>query len=243
MRARGLRVADHLDFDRLVRALTNEVRAESGPHLDGDLLVSYRNEMLPQPEVERVQDHLSSCDACSKLLLDLDELEQMESSLLPSWRARLALKRMQQKGATTFWRRVAMASSTALLLLAVASAVLLVRSNRPVAKVKIVELEPVSERAPSVHAEVVVEPSARWVALVLHPGTVSSYREYTVEIRRSDELVRSIGGLEPNRYGSLVLGLPRRALAPGKYDLELLGRTDEGTVFLARFGLEWRAKR
>jgi hypothetical protein len=67
---------DKPSFEESLRAL-NAGRRSSGNHPSPEELVAYRAGDLTAEEDDRIQEHLTQCGDCARLLLDLAEFEQL----------------------------------------------------------------------------------------------------------------------------------------------------------------------
>lgn len=66
---------DKPSFEESLRAMT--ARQHAGEHPAPDELVAYRAGELTPDEDDRIQEHLTQCRECARLLLDLAEFEQL----------------------------------------------------------------------------------------------------------------------------------------------------------------------
>lgn len=65
---------DRPSFKEAMKRVIAERRKAAGPHPDLDTLSAYAAGELPEPEAERVRDHLALCAACTGTVLDLSIL-------------------------------------------------------------------------------------------------------------------------------------------------------------------------
>jgi Putative zinc-finger len=66
---------NRIDLKAALRELAAEESADLGPHAGLKRLIAYRRGTLPAAEREALQEHLSLCDRCARLLLELRDFE------------------------------------------------------------------------------------------------------------------------------------------------------------------------
>jgi hypothetical protein len=75
--------------------------------------------------------------------------------------------------------------------------------------------------------------------LFLHPGDVASYSSYEIDLRDSAGRAAWRGqALKPDAYGALSLAFAGDFLKPGKYQLNLLGRSADKRSFIKAYPME-----
>lgn len=68
------------DLRATLRELAGEEAGDAGPHVGLKRLIAYRQGTLPAAERETVQEHLSLCPRCTRLLLELRDFETAAAS-------------------------------------------------------------------------------------------------------------------------------------------------------------------
>lgn len=102
--------------------------------------------------------------------------------------------------------------------------------SSPQANAPVLDLYPASsirgEGGPAVQA---VPPDARLFTVILNPPGRTDFEAFEVEILDAEgDVVRTQQGLEPNRFGSFSLTVPRDLLGAGDFRVRLVGIGPEG---------------
>lgn len=255
---------DKPPFEESLRALAARRRSDES-HPAPEELIAYRAGELTAEEDDRIQEHLTQCRDCARLLLDLDEFEQLtpppeevgpvDARAEASWqRLRSRLREEEQpepvlqhrpRPRVPLWRSPALpwalaaGLSVCVLGLGLQMARLQKRVGElsvPRAGIEMVDLYPESES--TVRGE--ARPSERvrdGSLLILNlPAESLPFEAYEVE-------VVSASGKEPvlqsppaqGQDGLLTFPLPPSSLAPGAYTVRLYGRTGDRRQLLDQY--------
>ncbi|HYN21517.1 MAG TPA: zf-HC2 domain-containing protein [Thermoanaerobaculia bacterium] len=244
-------------------------KGEGGAHPEPDKLVAYHEGGLSFEDERRVQDHLLGCRECAALLADYDGLTDPdfgsdedipESAVEVIWdKVREEIKKdpLSLSNVVPFKRPEARPSKSprwlqplaAMLLISTMALSAWVANLRdrvkelssPQPNAPVLDLYPAGstrgEGGPAVQA---VPSDVRLFTIILNPPGRTQFEAYEVEILDVEgNVVRSERGLEPNRFGSFSLTVPRDVLGAGDFRIRLVGIGPEG----ARQALEEYALR
>jgi hypothetical protein len=231
------------DLDDALRELAEEDRRGLAEHPDPVTLLDYHEGRLPEPEADRVQEHLARCPECAQAVLDFAAFPDLEppteehrltpADIQSRWRELRAQLEAERR---PVWQRhqvllpLAAGLFLAVLGLAVWAGALRERVERlegPRGDVYAVSLRPESSGLRG--GEVQEVPiGVEWVALYL--SRVQGEQEYRAyEVDASGEGGRRVLAGEPIERlseGGFLLLLPRRLLPAGELTLELYGLAD-----------------
>lgn len=229
---------DARDLKASIRELAAALEDRLPEHLGIEELQDFAAGALPEPERERIREHLALCRTCARKALDLMDSPALEPvpweltdrELETQW----TRFRAAAVPASLRWKRTALALAAVLLLGIVGLVVWGVRElHVPPTYVYLAYVESVETRGSS-DQEPIRPPSwAGRVGLVLNLEA-SAYPEYGVQIVTADgRQIWSERGLPPQN-DSVLVEVPARLLLKGIYKIHLSGPqgqpVDEYTV-------------
>jgi hypothetical protein len=228
-------------------------KRQGDAHPEPDELVAYHEGGLSFEDERRVQDHLLGCRECAALLADYDGLTDPdfgsdedipESAVEVIWdkvREEIRKDPRSLSNVVPFKRPEARPSKSprwlrplaAMLLISTLALSAWVANLRdrvkelssPQPNAPVLDLYPAGstrgEGGPAVQA---VSPDVRFFTVILNPPGRTDFGAYEVEILDAGgAVVRSERGLEPNRFGSFSLTIPREVLGAGDFRFRLMG--------------------
>ena len=232
------------DPDEATGDMAADDRTPPGQHPDPETLLAYHERTLSEAEADRVQEHLVGCPECAQTVLDFAAFPDLEppseehrlspAEMARRWRdleARIAEERLP------WWRRSGVLLPLAAVFL-VASVGLAVwgalLQNRiaelegPRGDVFVIGLAPGSGQLRSGGDAHGVPPWGRQIQLLLaYPGVVEEGAAHEVDVIAARG--RRVVSGEPvwrSRDGQFAVTVPRAALPPGAYTVELHQRAD-----------------
>lgn len=257
---RGQPMPEPNDLSAAVRALAAVERASAGDHPTVEELAAYSEGTLPAARAEAVLAHAAVCRECSALLLEYAEFAPGRAATRAEWAEvatgyRQVAKRLGLRGEPPVWSRASRSRSEALMpwllaaagLAAVALGLWGWREHRaaadlraPQLEVAAVDLEPAgSDQARGTHAVGPLDLSAGATLFLALPG---SDVEGELEVSLVDDAGRLLwsraGAQRHPVLGNVTLHLPRRALAPGRYEIRIVAAG--GGPLLASYPIEVR---
>jgi hypothetical protein len=212
-------------------------------HPSVEMLAAYHDDQLSPETDEEIQEHFVDCRECPELVLDLDRFtspEAMEAAkgdlsdtlVDTAWRRlrlRLALETQPARSALR-WLRSPLLAWSVTMLLTPCAVHLWLRVGKLADEIRgfeVPQLNPPSLRVEPAVAVRGDEPpppvlevpaGARQFLLILFSGDLSSYQEYSLEIRTvQGDGVWAERGLRKSEDGSFVITLSRRFLPAGLY--------------------------
>jgi hypothetical protein len=199
---------DARDLKASIRELATALEESLPGHLGPEELQDFAAGTLPEPERERIREHLALCRTCARKALDLMESPQLtDRELEAQWqRFRTAMP------ARARWKRAVLALA-AVLLLGIAGVVWNTQS-------RLFEVELTAMRGAT--AEQVQLP-ARTGRVRFNLTVDGQSPAYDVEIVASDgRQILSERGV-PQRDGLVVVEVPARRLPQGAYRIRVSG--------------------
>ena len=225
-------------------------------------LLAYRDGRLGEEERQAIADKLVLYPDAARTLADLAAFPDVEpapgtpelsaeeiGARWQTFRRRLADRPPPRAApiSVTFWRRPAwQLAAAALLGLAIGWAAGFAArawrdSSGAAVNVQIAELSPADgEGARSAIKPVTLGEGSEELLLVLGAATREepTFQDYEAEV--SDALGRRVwsrGGLRPTELGTFQLAFRRGALAPGRYRIDLFGRSPGGKILVGSYTL------
>lgn len=232
----------------LARAL--EGRRTDGAHPAVEALLAYHEQSLPEPEAERLRDHLAECPACAEVIRDLalfPDVEPPAGRRAPgdlerhrAWRRlerRLREEPARPRAAEAPRRTGALPWAVAALFLLAAVTLGLWGLGRqappppgePRTGMPVVELLPTAplERGATGGEWATVPPGTASVLFLLETGELRPFPEHRLRLVTEDgRELWSRAGVEPWAPGRFAVELPRSLLEPGQHQLLLEGLRD-----------------
>ncbi len=237
MEERDTHLIDALD------ALGQESRQNLGPHPSPAELEAFQERRLASPEEQRVRDHVTLCPRCADLVLALANAAAEKRSESTSGKIERGWQRLEEelaegpanlrlrpkggvpRGRVPWWLAVAASILLGAVGIVLGSLTNGLGSRTGVwANPLVLELDPVG--ADSVRGTGdKEEPQDGPLVLVLNSAAEETYPSYELLILAGERLVLRKDGLRRTKAGSVWLSIDRDFLAPGRYDLHLMGRS------------------
>ncbi len=213
--------------DLLLKRISRE-EAALRQHPDVAVLADYLDDLLTEPEVEEIREHLSICRACRKELDHLDEpMEEVEAyANLPA--EEKARQRMLLNPALNqrkpLYQRLGFAYALGFIML-LGWLGTLWRGSSPAALTNPDQayLSPMSTSAPREtvpQQEIVLEADSPGLLLTLNLSNMEGFSAYVLEIYedpRPEQPRNKVRGLTRKRGGNFTVFLPREMLAEGDF--------------------------
>jgi hypothetical protein len=240
---------DDKDLDELFAPLREEAR-DPGDHPAPEVLAAYHAKELSSSDDLRVREHIVACRECADLVLDLQALYNVgkedssgvaDLEQATAWRDlreqipfRLPFRPepLGQPAKETDTRRRGFFAPlrpawgiAAVLAIATISGILVYQLREPATDL-VVTLDPIgSFRSSDPNAIRAASPSDDLVLRVVG----ESYPEYRTEVRRGDEVVKTLSSLREDEPLNVPLGNLGSSLEPGSYEIVLFGLGPDGT--------------
>lgn len=225
------------DLKASIRELATALESGLDDHLTPAKLQDFLAGDLPEPERERVEEHLALCRECARATLELAEpLEPVrrgalltESELEAQWgrfRARVA--------PAPWWQKKGWALA-AVLLLTVLGVWGLRESQKPQPHVYLVDLDPVAQlRSTEKPVQVHLPAWAGRIFLNLYLESPSLASEYRVDILTEDgRPIWSQSGV-PHQEEGVAVEISARLLPEGTYRIRLTAPQGEPVEYVVR---------
>lgn len=209
----------------------------AGFHPDVEALVDYRHERLPTERREQVAEHVSLCDHCADLLLDLKDFEEDVDERTETGVADLRAERDvrallaemksdrpvdRRPSERRVWVR-AIAAGFFAVSLGLGLWVQTLRNeirelHSPQLNVPIVNLRPVgSLRSGGETSRARAE--GQRIMVILNPSRLPADVDHRIRLLEAESEIWSASGLRPTEVGNFYLELPRSLVPPGTYRL------------------------
>jgi hypothetical protein len=235
------------DSQLLISALAEEAQARAGGHPDLEVLADYLAGRLDGQAEDRLRDHFVACRSCTTTLLDLETLaaptpipegDVVDLERVAAWRELGSRVTPFDRPPRTLVARLAPALAAALAVVAIGLAGWVASLRQTIgaltaaqANPPILYLEGAARSRGEVDETFALEPAPGFVVLVVTPPQERLFDRYTIELSAAGRTLSTTSGLELSDHGTLRLGLSRERLAPGDYELRVLGVDGkEGTL-------------
>jgi Putative zinc-finger len=254
----------------MLRDLVRETGLEANEHPPVERLFAYQEGLLSGVEETELQDHLTLCPDCTRMVLELSGAvepevpdaetalpEERMAKLWPAMRRRLPrpFPSLEAAPRRRSFERLALPLAASLFL-ATAGASLwswsLLQRNRELASprvnVEVRDLVPLGEEREARRGrgdEAGVPRGAQAVLLILNSADLRSFPSYRAEIRElpSGKVLWAGSGLRRSARGNFTLQLPLPLPGSGRYRIQLLGVEGDRREPLATYEVDLSAAR